>query len=54
MNEEWLVHQLKEILQKIEYLSEDTEIVLLANEGLDEIDNYTGRSKFLTTYAKRT
>ena len=55
MKEEWLVYKLREILNEIEYMSEDTDIVLLANKGLDEIDKYQGKSKFtIVKNAKRT
>jgi len=50
-----LINELKEILTKIEYLCDDTEIQDLAIDGLDLIDNqHKEKQEFLTTYAKRT
>ena len=49
-----LINELKGILNKIEYLCDDTEIQDLAVDGLDAIDNqHNEKQKFLTTYAKR-
>jgi len=49
-----LINELKEILMKIEYLCDDTEIQDLAIDGLDTIDNqHKEKQEFLTTYAKR-
>jgi len=49
-----LINELKEILMKIEYLCDDTEIQNLAIDGLDTIDNqHKEKQEFLTTYAKR-
>jgi len=50
-----LINELKEILMKIEYLCDDTEIQDLAIDALDLIDNqHKEKQEFLTTYAKRT
>jgi len=50
-----LINELKEILTKIEYLCDDTEIQDLAIDALDLIDNqHKEKQEFLTTYAKRT
>jgi len=49
-----LINELKEILTKIEYLCDDTEIQDLAIDGLDTIENqHKEKQEFLTTYAKR-
>ena len=49
-----LINELKEILMKIEYLCDDTEIQDLAIDGLDTIENqHKEKQEFLTTYAKR-
>ena len=50
-----LINELKQILMKIEYLCDDTEIQDLAIDALDLIDNqHKEKQDFLTTYAKRT
>jgi len=50
-----LINELKQILMKIEYLCDDTEIQDLAIDALDLIDNqHKEKQEFLTTYAKRT
>jgi len=49
-----LINELKEILTKIEYLCDDTEIQDLAIDGLESIENqHKEKQEFLTTYAKR-
>jgi len=49
-----LINELKDILTKIEYLCDDTEIQDLAIDGLDTIENqHKEKQEFLTTYAKR-
>ena len=49
-----LINELKDILTKIEYLCDDTEIQDLAIDGLETIENqHKEKQEFLTTYAKR-
>ena len=49
-----LINELKDILTKVEYLCDDTEIQDLAIDGLETIENqHKEKQEFLTTYAKR-